>query len=102
MNASTVKVSNRETEILKLMSDGYTSKEIGKQLYISHLTVDKHKRNMLTKFNARNSVQLVVHADRLGLLTEIETYSDINIVQRINDFELQNSWSGLTRTSVPF
>lgn len=76
MNASTIKISNRETEILKLMSDGYTSKEIGKQLYISNLTVDKHKRNMLTKFNARNSVQLVVHAERLGLLNENEEVND--------------------------
>ena len=71
MNASrNVKVSNREIEILNLMSHGFTSKEIGKTLYISSLTVDKHKRNMLNKFKARNAVHLVAQAFMTGHLTD--------------------------------
>ena len=73
MTVLTNRLSNRESQILQLMSNGLTSKEIGQKLFISNLTVDKHKRNMLSKFNARNSVQLVLWADRQGLLQEVYT-----------------------------
>ncbi len=70
MNTKKIKVSRREAEILTLMSDGYTSKEIGRILFLSNLTVDKHKSNLLAKFNARNSAHLVVKAWKRGILNE--------------------------------
>lgn len=63
-----VKVSNREAQILSLMGDGLTSKEIGRRLYISNLTVDKHKKNMLLKFGARNAVQMILKASKQGVI----------------------------------
>ncbi len=71
MKTHKVKVSNREAQILNLMGDGFTSKEIGNQLFISSLTVDKHKRNMLNKFRARNAVQMVLQAFRLGIISAV-------------------------------
>ncbi|NND79470.1 MAG: helix-turn-helix transcriptional regulator [Maribacter sp.] len=65
-----IKVSQREAEVLVLMSEGFTSKEIGRQLYLSNLTVDKHKSNLLAKFNARNSAHLVVKAWKKGIINE--------------------------------
>ena len=64
-----IKISNREVEILNLMSNGYTSKEIGKTLFISSLTVDKHKRNMLHKFRAKNAVEMIAQAFCTGFLS---------------------------------
>ena len=63
-----IRVSSREAEILCLMGNGLTSKEIGEKLFISNLTVDKHKRNMLNKFRARNAVQMILQASRLGII----------------------------------
>lgn len=65
--ASTVsRVTKRERQILNLVSEGYSSKEIGSRLYISPFTVETHKRNLMTKFNARNIVHLAVTAERHG------------------------------------
>lgn len=68
MHDQTVKISTREVQILNLMGNGFTSKEIGRKLYISNLTVDKHKRNMMNKFHARNSVQMVAQAYHMGVI----------------------------------
>lgn len=70
-----INVSERETEILVLMSDGLTSKEIGRRLYLSNLTVDKHKSNLLNKFNARNAPHLIVQALRMGFISFEPEYS---------------------------
>ena len=96
MNASIIKISRREREILKLMSNGFTSKEIGKKLYISNLTVDKHKRNLLTKFNVRNSVQLVVHADRLGLIRDDKEIFLRDESQSSNHIAISRRWTDMS------
>jgi len=59
--------SQRELQILEKICDGLTAKEIGKDLYISPGTVETHKRNLLLKLNARNTVELAVRAVRLGI-----------------------------------
>lgn len=61
------RVTKRERQILNLLSEGYSSKEIGSRLYISPFTVETHKRNLMTKFNARNIVHLAVTAERHGI-----------------------------------
>ena len=53
------RLTRREIEILKYVSEGKTSKFIGSVLYISKQTVDKHRKNMLKKTGARNSIELV-------------------------------------------
>lgn len=59
-----IRVSDREVEILELVSEGYTVKEIAKLLYISVHTVISHKKNLIEKFDARNSIDLTVKALR--------------------------------------
>lgn len=68
MRSQNIKISSREAQILNLMGNGFTSKEIGRKLFISNLTVDKHKRNMMHKFHARNSVQMVALAYQMGVI----------------------------------
>lgn len=56
---SNVYLSNREQEIITLISEGYTSKEIGDKLFISPRTVDTHRKNLMAKLQVKNTAGLV-------------------------------------------
>lgn len=58
----------REIEILKMLARGKTSKEIGEILYISESTVNTHRKNMLEKFDLKNTSELVAHAFKSGII----------------------------------
>ncbi|HSK16515.1 MAG TPA: response regulator transcription factor [Gaiellaceae bacterium] len=58
----------RESEILKLVAEGYTSKEIGEMLVISVKTVERHRANILEKLGMRDRVELTRYAIRCGLI----------------------------------
>jgi DNA-binding NarL/FixJ family response regulator len=62
------KLSRREKEILRLIIDEYTTQEIADKLFISFGTVETHRRNMLIKTGARNTVGLVKLALDYNLL----------------------------------
>ena len=53
------KLSERELEIIKLLSEGMTSGEIAEKLYLSGHTVKTHRKNILRKLNVSNSSQAV-------------------------------------------
>ncbi len=52
-------LTRRELEVLRLLSDGFTNNEIAEKLFISHFTVDSHRKNLLLKFNAKNVASLI-------------------------------------------
>jgi DNA-binding NarL/FixJ family response regulator len=58
----------RELEVLKLIAEGHTSKEIAAMLVISVKTVDRHRTNMLEKLGMRDRVELTRYAIRRGLI----------------------------------
>jgi DNA-binding NarL/FixJ family response regulator len=58
----------RELEVLKLIAEGHTSKEIAATLVISIKTVDRHRTNMLDKLGMRDRVDLTRYAIRRGLI----------------------------------
>lgn len=62
------KLSDREREILSMISSGMTSTEIGTMLGISHLTVNTHVRNIYGKLQVRNRAQAVRCASMFGFL----------------------------------
>jgi DNA-binding NarL/FixJ family response regulator len=62
------KLSRREKDVLKLIMDEYTTQEIADKLFISFGTVETHRRNMLIKTGARNTVGLVKMAMEYDLL----------------------------------
>lgn len=62
-------ITDREVEIVKLLSNGYNSKEIGDMLFISEHTVNTHRRNMVRKLDLRNSYQLIVWAFKEKILS---------------------------------
>jgi DNA-binding NarL/FixJ family response regulator len=57
----------REEEVVKLIAEGYASKEIAELLVISIKTVDRHRSNILTKLGMRDRVELARYAIRAGL-----------------------------------
>jgi DNA-binding NarL/FixJ family response regulator len=58
----------RESDVVKLIAEGYTSDEIGEMLIISGRTVDRHRANVLEKLGLRNRVELTRYAIRQGLV----------------------------------
>jgi DNA-binding NarL/FixJ family response regulator len=58
----------RELEVLKLIAEAYTSKEISKELWISIKTVERHRQNILDKLGMRDRVELTRYAIRRGLI----------------------------------
>ena len=52
-------LSRREKEVLELIADGLTNKEIGTRLFISALTVKTHRKNCMVKLHAKNAAGLV-------------------------------------------
>ncbi len=61
-------LSDREKEILKLISEEYTNAEIAEKLFLSVRTVDTHRQNLLQKLNVKNTAGLVKYAIKSGLL----------------------------------
>lgn len=62
----------REKQVLRLVAEGWTSKEIGAQLKISPKTVEVFRQNLLRKVGVKNSVQLVLLARVRGWLDDTE------------------------------
>jgi DNA-binding NarL/FixJ family response regulator len=58
----------RESEIVKLIAEGHTSKEIASALVISEKTVERHRANVLEKLGMRDRVELTRYAIRVGLV----------------------------------
>src|SRR3954462_3263920 len=60
-------LSEREREVLALMSSGATNKEIAQRLFLSPHTVKEHTSSVFRKLGARNRPEAVQRAERLGL-----------------------------------
>ncbi|MBW0102096.1 response regulator transcription factor [Pseudonocardia sp. KRD291] len=60
-------LTERETEVLRLVAKGLTAKQIGERLVVSHRTVESHIQNTLRKLQLHNRSQLVRYAIEQGL-----------------------------------
>ena len=58
----------RELQVLKLIAEAYSSKEIAKELVISVKTVERHRQNILDKLGMSDRVELTRYAIRRGLI----------------------------------
>ena len=61
-------LTKREKEILGLIAEGLTNNQIAEKLFISQLTVDSHRKNLLTKLNVNNTASLIRVAMEQGLI----------------------------------
>jgi len=60
--------SQREREVLNLLSQGKSSKEIADSLFITERTVESHRKNMIEKGKVKNTAELVAYASSLGVI----------------------------------
>jgi two-component system response regulator NreC len=65
---SYTKLTDREREVLKLVGEGYTSREIAEKLFLSINTVERHRTNIMDKLGMHNKSELIRFAIRKGLV----------------------------------
>jgi DNA-binding NarL/FixJ family response regulator len=63
-----ISLSEREIEIIKLISDGLTNKEIADKLYLSTHTVNTHRKNIMQKLNIKNTAGIVIYAVKENII----------------------------------
>lgn len=67
-NCQPVKISDREAEIVRLIAEGLTNKEIADRLCLSSHTITTHRKNIMTKLGLANTASLVLYAIRENLV----------------------------------
>ena len=65
-------LTERETEVLRLLAQGKTNKEIARDLTIGEQTVKTHVSNILAKLGVQSRTQAALHAARIGLVSPEE------------------------------
>jgi two-component system nitrate/nitrite response regulator NarL len=63
-------LSDREDEVLGLLAEGLSNREIAERLVLSENTIKKHVRNILEKLHVNNRVQAAMYAKREGIIRE--------------------------------
>jgi DNA-binding NarL/FixJ family response regulator len=74
------RLSERETEILRMVATGMSYKQIATRLVLSHRTVQNHVQNTLGKLQLHNRVELVRYAIEHGLAGEFEAGESANLL----------------------
>ncbi|WP_079240795.1 response regulator [Chryseobacterium indologenes] len=64
------RLTKREKQILQMVAQGKTSNVIAEELFLSPLTVDTHRKNLLQKFHAKNSTELINLAIQQHMIEE--------------------------------
>jgi DNA-binding NarL/FixJ family response regulator len=64
----TDELTPREQEVVKLVAEAHTNKEIAEILHLSEKTVENHRSNAMRKLGMRDRVELVLYAIRRGLI----------------------------------
>lgn len=68
INCDPTVLSQREYEVLKLITKGYKTTEIADELYVSVHTINSHRKNILKKLNLKSPTELIVYAMETGLV----------------------------------
>mgnify|MGYP002085294212 FL=1 len=58
----------REKEVLQLIAEGLTNPQIAEKIFVSVLTVNSHRKNLLSKFEVSNTASLIREAAKMGLI----------------------------------
>jgi DNA-binding NarL/FixJ family response regulator len=66
-------LSTREREVIKLLAEGKSSKEIGELLFISNRTVQHHRANMMRKLNVKKTADLIKYAIQKGYVMDLNS-----------------------------
>ena len=74
-NAGYSTLTPREQEVMRLIAEGLSTREIGEKLFISPKTVENHRSNILNKLGLHSTMEVVRYAARLGLI-DVELWRD--------------------------
>jgi DNA-binding NarL/FixJ family response regulator len=69
MSCEPVSISEREMEIIKWIAEGYTNQEIAEKLFLSHHTVNTHRKNIMAKLGVNNTAAIVMYAVKTELVS---------------------------------
>jgi len=61
-------ISKREKEVLQLIAKGLTNNEIADKLFLSPLTVDSHRKNLIAKLGVKNTAEMISYAINTGII----------------------------------
>lgn len=64
----------REQEVMRMLAEGLSTKEVATTLYISPKTVENHRTNLMKKLGLQSTVELIRYAARLGLI-DLDTWA---------------------------
>lgn len=64
-----VQLTKRQVECLTYLMDGLTSKQISERMYLSEETVNEHITNAQTRLKAKNRLEAVIKAIKVGIIT---------------------------------
>jgi DNA-binding NarL/FixJ family response regulator len=64
----------REQEVMRLLAEGLTPRDVAAQLFISPKTVENHRTNLMKKLRLHSTVELIRYAARLGLI-DLDTWA---------------------------
>lgn len=63
-----VKLTKRELQVLELLAEGLTNKEIAEKIFLSKRTVETHRKNLIVKTKSKNTSSLIKYAINEGIL----------------------------------
>jgi len=72
-----IKMSIREIEIIKLIAEGNSAKQIAEQLYLSNHTINTHRKNIFNKLRINSTTGLVIYAVKSGIV-DVEQFQFVN------------------------
>ncbi|MES0447100.1 MAG: response regulator transcription factor [Desulfobacterales bacterium] len=67
-NADYGTLTPREQEVMRLLAEGLSSKEVASKLFISPKTVENHRSNLMNKLDLHSTIELIRYASKLGLI----------------------------------
>jgi len=73
-NEKEAHLTKKEIEIIRLVTNGFTTKDIAIKLFLSGHTVNTHRRNILKKLELNNASELVLYAIKNGIIETLEYY----------------------------
>jgi len=65
---SGISLSEREIEVIKLISDGFSNKEIAEKIFLSTHTENTHRKNIMNKLGIKNTAGIVIYAFRENII----------------------------------
>lgn len=67
-------LTSREQEVMRMLAEGLTTKDVAAKLYISPKTVENHRTNLMKKLGLQSTVELIRYSARLGLI-DLDTWA---------------------------